>query len=198
MIGMRVKEGNKEKDILDAAIKTFAKTGYHNSKISKIAENAGVATGSVYVYFKNKEDILLTIFAQLWKEIYKSIESVVKNSTLSNTEKFESLIDIIFDSFSDKPELALVFVNEQGHIQRSNENEFTKYHLMFLDKGEEIIRAGIKNKEFSEHIDIKILRQYIFGAIRHLVHCWANNPKEFPLSKTRMNIKQFLKHGIEK
>ena len=58
---MRVKEGNKREDIIKAAIKVFAKNGFHNAKISKIAEVANVAAGSVYLYFKSKEDILYQI-----------------------------------------------------------------------------------------------------------------------------------------
>lgn len=195
---MRVKEGNKEKDILEAAVKTFAVYGYHKSKISKIAENAGVATGSVYVYYKNKEDILLTIFSKLWRNLYTELKGIVDNNSLTNTEKFDFLIDLIIDRFSENPELALVFVNEQNHIQKSHEKEFTKYYSMFLDLGEEIINAGIKKGEFSKNIDIKILRQFAFGAIRHLIHCWANDPKEFSLSRTRKSVKFLIKSGIKK
>ncbi len=195
---MRVKEGNKEKDILEAAIKIFAESGYHKSKISKIADTAGVAIGSVYVYFKNKEDILLTIFSKLWKELYNNLQEIVKNDSLSNTEKFDSLIDLVFDSFSEDPELALVFVNEQNHIQKLNEKEFTKYYKMFLDIGEDIIRDGISKGEFSEYLDIKILRQFFWGAIRHLIRCWANDAKEYPLNRTRRSVKVFVKRGIEK
>jgi len=105
---MRVKEGNKEKDILEAAIKVFAEYGYHVAKISKIAEIANVATGSVYVYFKNKEDILLKIFANLWFELHKEFELLYKNSLLSQTEKLDGMIDLIFDVLTANRLLAIV------------------------------------------------------------------------------------------
>jgi TetR/AcrR family fatty acid metabolism transcriptional regulator len=195
---MRVKEGNKERDIIEAAIKIFAETGYHNAKISKVAEVAGVATGSVYVYFKNKENILLRIFSDLWMKLHSELELIVSNQSISDTEKLDSMIDLIFDVFSEKHELALVFVNEQNHIQRSNQGGFTDYYSKFLDQGEIIIKHGIKKGCFSEHIDITIFRNFVFGAIRHLVHCWAQNPKKFPINKTRMNVKLLIKHGIAK
>ena len=195
---MRVKEGNKEKDILEAAIKIFATTGYHNSKISKIAETADVATGSIYVYFKNKEDILLKIFSDLWSKMYDELDLIVKNSSLSSVEKLDLMIDLIFDMFTEKPDLALVFVNEQNHLERSNQNQFTNYYEKFLDEGERIVKSGIEEKVFSEHIDIMIFRNFVFGAIRHLVHCWVRDPKTFPISKTRMNLKILIKRGIEK
>jgi TetR/AcrR family fatty acid metabolism transcriptional regulator len=195
---MRVKEGNKEKDIIEAAIIVFAKYGYHSSKISKIAETANVATGSVYVYYKNKEDILLKIFSELWTRLYSELDIIASNSSISSIEKLDSMIDLIFDVFAEKPALAMVFVNEQNHLERSNKKEFTNYYDKFLDKGEVIVRKGISEGLISENIDITIFRNFVFGAIRHLVHCWVRDPQIFTINKTRMNVKLFIKHGIAK
>lgn len=195
---MRVKEGNKEKDIIEAAIIVFAKYGYHGSKISKIAETANVATGSVYVYYKNKEDILLKIFSELWTRLYSELDIIASNSSISSIEKLDAMIDLIFDVFAEKPDLAMVFVNEQNHLERSNKKEFTNYYDKFLDKGEVIVRKGISEGLISENIDITIFRNFVFGAIRHLVHCWVRDPQIFTINKTRMNVKLFVKHGIAK
>lgn len=193
---MRVKEGNKETDILEAAVEVFAKYGYHNSKISKIAETANVATGSVYVYYKNKEAILLRIFSDLWTKLYEELDAIKSNNMLSSTEKLDAMIDLIFDIFSEKPSLALVFVNEQNHLEQSNKQEFTDYYSKFLDQGEDIVKKGISEGVISKNIDITIFRHFVFGAIRHLVHCWARDPEKFSINKTRMNVKLFIKHGI--
>jgi len=194
---MRVKEGNKEKDILEAAIKVFAEVGYHKAKISKIAEIAGVATGSVYLYFKDKEDILLKIFEDIWNRLYEELNSVKSNDSLSPFDKFDAMIDLIFDIYIEKPALAIVFVNEQNHIQKSAEDRFTSYYEKFLNLGEEIIKEGIAKKQFSPNLDIKILRYFIFGAIRSLLQHWAIDPKTYPLNKIRQNIKFITKYGIE-
>jgi len=194
---MRVKEGNKEKDILEAAIKVFAEVGYHKAKISKIAEIAGVATGSVYLYFKDKEDILLKIFEDIWNKLYEELNSVKSNDSLSPFDKFDAMIDLIFDIYIEKPALAIVFVNEQNHIQKSAEDRFTSYYEKFLNLGEEIIKEGIAKKQFSPNLDIKILRYFIFGAIRSLLQHWAIDPKTYPLNKIRQNIKFITKYGIE-
>ena len=195
---MRVKEGNKEKDIIEAAVEVFAKNGFHNSKISKIAETANVATGSVYVYYKNKEDILVKIFSDLWSQLNLEIDVIVENTTSSSLEKLDAMIDLIFDAFSENPSLAMVFVNEQNHLERSAENDLLKYYNQFLDKGQKIIFNGIKEGIISDNFDISIFRDFVFGAIRHLVHCWATDPKKFPINKTRFNVKYLIKHGIEK
>jgi TetR/AcrR family transcriptional regulator, fatty acid metabolism regulator protein len=195
---MRVKEGNKEKDILEGAIKVFAKDGYHNAKISKIAEVAGVATGSVYVYFENKEDVLLKIFEHLWKKLYEELLSLADKSIFSPTEKIDAMIDLAFDVFTTTPELAEVFVNEQHHIQKTNKTQFTDYYEKFLSLGEEFIQDGIQKKIIHSSIDVKILRYFILGAIRNLLQSWLIDPKTFPLNKIRQNVKYLIKYGIQK
>lgn len=195
---MRTKEGNKERDILDAAITVFAENGYHNSKISKIAEVAGVATGSVYVYFKNKETILLQIFEELWGKLSSEFNKIAVSTSLSPIEKLDSMIDLIFDGFIENPSLAVVFVNEQNHLIRTNEVGFTNYYDKFLDQGEIVISEGIDKGLFSSDIDLQIFRSYIFGALRNLLHHWAYDPKKYQLNKIRQNVKYLTKYGVMK
>ncbi|HEX3074017.1 MAG TPA: TetR/AcrR family transcriptional regulator [Ignavibacteriales bacterium] len=193
---MRKKEGNKERDIVEAAIKVFAEKGYHNSKVHKIAEVAGIATGSVYIYFENKEMILLRIFEDLWRKLYAALEEIADRDDLTPVQKFEGLIDVIFDYFTVNPEQAIVFVNEQSLLMYTNRKEFTKYYDKFLDLGEKIVRMGVKEKYFNKNLDITIVRYFVFGGIRHLVRNWAHSPKDFNLNHIRLNVKDMLKNGL--
>jgi TetR/AcrR family transcriptional regulator, fatty acid metabolism regulator protein len=193
---MRIKEGNKEEDILRAAVKVFAETGYHNAKMSKIAEVAEVATGSLYVYFKNKEQILLRIFEMVWEKLYTNLLILVKREDLNPIEKFDSMIDMIFDSFTESPAIAIVIANEQHHLQFRRKEEFTLYFEKFLDLGEKIILEGIKNKTFNPNVDIKIFRHFFLGGFRDLITNWAENNEEFKLNQIRQNIKFLAKNGI--
>lgn len=195
---MRTKEGNKDIDILEAAVKVFAEYGYHKSKISKIAEVANVATGSVYVYFKNKEDILLRIFEQLWEKLFVEYRKIARTKGLLPASKFESMIDMVFDLFTENPALAMVFVNEQNHLMMTNEDKFTKNYDKFLDEGIFVIKEGIQEGIFSKDLDLNIFRHFIFGAIRNLLHNWAKDPGKFPLNKIRQNIKSLTMNGIKK
>ena len=170
---MRIKEGNKEKDIIEAAIKVFAEVGYHKAKISKIAEVASVATGSVYVYFKNKEDILLKIFEQLWEKIYFGFRELSLNPVLSPIEKIDSMIDLVFDAFIQNPSSAIVFVNEQNHLEQSSQEFFTSYYNKFMDEAQKVVNAGILSGVFSENIDISDYRIYVLGGLRTILRAWA-------------------------
>jgi TetR/AcrR family fatty acid metabolism transcriptional regulator len=194
---MRLKEGNKDKRIIEAAIQIFAENGYHKAKISEIAKRAGVATGSVYVYFKNKQAILLKIFENIWKPLFVELKKVADNKEFSHEEKLDFLIDLVFDFFIENPSMAIVFVNEQHYLLRTQKEAFTNYYIRFMEQGELILRRGIKEKVFND-LDIKIFRYFILGGLRNLLSIWAENPSEVSLNKIRQNVKFLTKHGILK
>ena len=193
---MRVKEGNKEKDILEAAIKVFAKEGYHGAKMAKIAEVASVSIGTLYLYYVNKEDLLFKVFETLWKKLYQEVEVLANRQDLTVNDKLDYLIDLFFDNFSNNPDLAMVFVHEQHHVMRNAETEVMYYHD-FMSKAELIIQEGIKNKSINPNLNVKVLRFYILGGIRLLLEIWAREPRIVPLSAIRINVKTFIKKGIQ-
>lgn len=195
---MRVKEGNKEKDIVEAAVDIFAKHGFHKAKISQIAEQAGVATGSVYLYFKNKDDILIRIYNSLWEKLYNELLTITRNEALSPIEKIDAMIDLIFDMFTENPSVTIVFVNEQENMNRVSGDKYSLFYEKFLDEGEKVIKEGISSGMFNKNIDLKIFRHFIFGSIRNLLHQWAITPDKLPLNKIRHNFKFLIKHGIMK
>jgi TetR/AcrR family fatty acid metabolism transcriptional regulator len=194
---MRNKEGNKEAGILESAIKIFAKNGYHNSRISQIAKEAGIASGSVYLYYKNKEDLLARIFENVWKQLYNEISIIHKRRDLSAIDKIEFLIDLIFDIFSANPPLATVFVNEQIHLKKDT-NTFFRFYNDFFNTGEKIIEAGIKEGSINSNLNITVFKFFLMGGMKYLLENWAKDSKGFQLTTLRQNVKLIIKKGILK
>jgi TetR/AcrR family transcriptional regulator, fatty acid metabolism regulator protein len=193
---MRKKDEGKDKAILDAAIKVFAKDGYFNAKMHKIADIAGIATGTVYLYYGNKENILLKIFENVWENLFIMIEMVNKRTDISVIEKFNAMIDVVFDFFTSNPSLALVFVNEQNHLIKKNNNQFTCYYAKTLTMCETVFKSGEKNKVFNSFISPHFFSYFFFGGLRVLLNQWAENPMLFQLNEIRQNVKQLVLHGI--
>jgi TetR/AcrR family transcriptional regulator, fatty acid metabolism regulator protein len=193
---MRRREGNKEKAILEAAVKIFAQRGYHRAKISSIAEQAGIATGSVYLYFKNKETILLTIFDRLWIDLTVSLQNIVKQANIDPSMKLDLVIERFFDNFITHPSLATVFVNEQHHLIKGRRGNIAKHYNDFFDLAEEIIREGVQKKVFNPDIDIKLYRHFIIGGLRSTLLLWSQQSQSLPLEHVRQNMKFFIKHGL--
>jgi len=193
---MRKKEGDKKKAILEAAIEVFANDGYFNAKIHRIADIAGIATGTVYLYYGNKENILLKIFEDVWEKLFTMIDSINKRSDLTVVEKFNAMIDVVFDLFTSNPSLALVFVNEQNHLLKKNNEQFTAYFQKTLLMCETVLQSGAKDDVFNRFINPRIFSYFFFGGLRFLLHQWAENSNLFPLNEIRQNFKQLVLHGI--
>jgi TetR/AcrR family transcriptional regulator, fatty acid metabolism regulator protein len=193
---MRKREGNKEKAILDAAIQVFAKQGYNRAKIAAIAQEAGVATGSVYLYYQNKEGILLTIFDHLWSDCTRNLRETVKRSDIDPSQKLDIVIDNFLGLFIANPSIATVFVNEQHTLIKNKRGNVATHYNEFFDLAEEIIREGVKKKMFNEYADIRLLRHFITGGLRNVLRQWAQQPHTLTLDHIRQNVKHFIKHGL--
>ena len=193
---MRRKEGNKEADILAAAINVFAELGFFEAKIAKIAEMANVSIGSIYVYYKSKDDILFKIFEQIWGGLYRNLDSLVIRKDISMVEKYDSMIDMIFDTFTENSSTAIVIAHEQQRILMRSPGKFTPYYEKFVGLGEKIVKEGIKKGTFNPNINVNIFRHFLLGAFRDLINSWAVNPKEFPLNTMRSSIKYLSKYGL--
>ncbi len=193
---MRKREGDKEKAILEAAIKIFAQQGYHKAKISSIAKQAGIATGSVYLYFKNKEAILLTIFNRLWLGLTNDLRNIVKQTDIDPSTKLDLVIDQFFHIFITNPSLASVFVNEHYNLIKDRRGSVVKQYNDFLDLAEEIIREGVQKKIFNPDVDIILFRHFITGGLRSVLSHWSQLSHSLPLQRVQQNVKFFIRHGL--
>lgn len=101
------KEKPKYNQILDAAVEVIAENGFHRSQVSKIAKKAGVADGTIYLYFKNKEDLLVSLFQNKMGNFIERIRKATENVDKAD-EKLFALIDTHFRQLSEDPHLAVV------------------------------------------------------------------------------------------
>lgn len=187
---MRLREGNKEADIISAAISVFAETGYEATRMANIALKAGIATGTLYLYFKNKEVLLDHIVANLWKEI----DIVVTESTLdqcSLSDQFSLIVDGVLAIFEEHPEQAKIFT----HMQNSSLSASGSQAV--LQRGEQMVIEAKERQEINEKIDPQIFTHFFFGSIRSLIILWASDPQKHPLSKIKAHLHGFISGGLE-
>ena len=193
---MRTKEPGREQAIIDAAIAVFAEKGFHKAQIAKIAETANIAAGTIYLYFESKDDILLKTFDTVWKKLHDNLKLVINNKVLSSIEKFDLMIDILFDEFTGNKQLAKVIIHEQNNMQLTHPDRFTPYYDKFLDLGEDIMKEGIFTNSFNPGMDAKLFRVFMIGGLRNLIDHWAQQSTKVSLNAIRMSIKEVTKGGI--
>lgn len=169
---MRLKEGDKERDILTAAKSVFAQVGYDSAKIAKIAEVAKIATGSVYLYFENKEEILLRLLFDLWNEIYESSLEIISEQ-LPPKESLDKIIRSSIAILVHDKNMAQIYGNEQNLWIVRKKGKFRMKYYHWLELLEKLYEDGVSSGDFNSKIESEYGVNYIIGGIRNLVHKWS-------------------------
>jgi len=185
----------KYNQIIDAAVEVIAENGYHSSQVSKIAKKAGVADGTIYLYFKNKEDILVSLFQEKMGQFISSIEEEIK--TKSNAkQKLLTLIEMHYSQLTKNHHLAIV---TQLELRQSNKelrlmiNDVLKPYLELIDQ---IVQEGMDEKLFDSSLDLRIIRQMIFGTLDETVTNWVMNDQKYDLMKKAKEIHELFINGL--
>ncbi|MBW8351212.1 TetR family transcriptional regulator [Bacillus sp. IITD106] len=184
----------KYKQIIDAAVIIIAENGYHQAQVSKIAKQAGVADGTIYLYFENKEDILISVFREKMGYFVEKMKEVIAGKETA-AEKLLVMIENHFKILSNDRNLAIV---TQLELRQSNKelrmkiNEVLKEYLHVMD---DILRFGLERNEFIKDMDIRLARQMIFGTIDETVTTWVINDQKYDLVSLAPAVHKLLLHG---
>lgn len=186
----------KYKQIIDAAVIAIAENGYHQAQVSKIAKQAGVADGTIYLYFKNKEDILISVFQEKMGVFVDNLQDIIKNGS-SSSEKLAQMIENHFKVLSDDRHLATV---TQLELRQSNKeirlkiNAILKEYLKLLD---EILIEGMLSGEFNQTMDVRLARQMVFGTIDEITTTWVMNEYRYDLLALSSKVTQLVLNGLK-
>ncbi|MCK1981810.1 MULTISPECIES: TetR/AcrR family transcriptional regulator [Peribacillus] len=184
----------KYTQIIDAAVIVIAQNGYYQAQVSKIAKQAGVADGTIYLYFKNKEDILISLFHEKMGYFVEQIEEEIKGKTTAS-DKLHVLIQKHFQNLSEDVNLAIV---TQLELRQSNKelrlriNDVLRGYLNLIDQ---IIIEGKENGEFLPDLNNLLARQMIFGTIDETVTTWVMNEQKYSLPDLAPDVHRLLIGG---
>ncbi|MBO0996292.1 TetR/AcrR family transcriptional regulator [Bacillus sp. SD075] len=184
----------KYNQIIDAAVIVIAQNGYYQAQVSKIAKQAGVADGTIYLYFKNKEDILISLFHEKMGYFVEQIEDELKGKTTAS-DKLQVLIQKHFQNLSEDVNLAIV---TQLELRQSNKelrlriNDVLRGYLNLIDQ---IIIEGKENGEFLPDLNNLLTRQMIFGTIDETVTTWVMNEQKYSLPDLAPDVHRLLIGG---
>ena len=145
---------NKHELIINAAIKVFARDGLEKGKIADIANEAGIGKGTVYEYFRSKEEIFKAIEYYMFKD-FNLIFDQLRSSSLSPTQKLISLMENALDMFMEMGDILLILMElwaqaGRGHVHGSDHSLFVEYYDDYRKRVESILEDGIKTGELRE------------------------------------------------
>jgi TetR/AcrR family fatty acid metabolism transcriptional regulator len=162
---------DKRRVILDAAIHVFARRGFHSCRVSDVADEAGVAYGLVYHYFRSKEEILNTLFTERWQLMLDAIIEIDKREQTAR-EKLHQVAGFIIDSYKHEPDLMKVIIVE---VTRAA-NTFGRHHLPEIRRAYDLIAGIIEQARadgsFKADISSEFGAMCFYGAIEQLLSAW--------------------------
>jgi TetR/AcrR family fatty acid metabolism transcriptional regulator len=160
----------KRRRLLDAAVRVFARKGYHAARIGDIAEEAGVAYGLLYHYFSSKEEVLRSVFRDTWRALILTIKNV-KEGDDPPPEQLRKVAEILLRSWRRDPELVRVLVLE---VTRSSllAGEMDEVVASFAAI-QEIIERGQADGSIRSDLDARLASYVFYGAIDELLTGWV-------------------------
>ena len=161
---------DKRRLILDAAVRVFASKGYHASRVGDIAEEAGVAHGLLYHYFRSKEELLETISRETWRDVRDAVRSVEETDE-SARERLAGIAKILLRAWRRDPDLVRVLVREvtrSSHVQRRVDEIDQAFAGL-----ERIISRGQEEGEFRQDVDPRMVSYVFYGALEEILTGWV-------------------------
>lgn len=163
---------DKRRAILDAAIRVFARQGFHSTRVADIADEAGVAYGLVYHYFRSKDEVLNELFTERWSLLLAATEEADRKGATPRG-KLGAVAAFIIDSYRHDPELMKVIIVE---VTRAA-NSFGRTHLTEIRKAYETIARIVADAQavgaFREDVDPEFAAMWFYGAIEQLLSAWV-------------------------
>lgn len=179
-INKKSKTNGKYHQILEAAIKVFAEQGFHQATISQIAREAGVADGTIYLYFKNKEDIMVNFFGYKTKQVFGRFREEVDKADNAR-DKLRLLIKRHLEEFQRDRNMAVLYQTETRRFSRMCEDQIREMSKLYLDLVSEIVESGQDEGLMRKDLYMGLVKRFIIGAIDEVINTWLHSGGSYDL-----------------
>jgi len=194
-VGKFMRDPDKPQQIIDAAIRVFARGGYYNSRVSDIAREAGIASGTIYLYFKTKDEILVTLFREKMAEWVALVrrEIAAERDPLA---KIRKIVALHFQVLEENPDLAEVVQVElrqgQKFFRGASAHEVSAYFGVISDVLEEGVGAGLIRRD----LPVKVATKMLFGAMDQLATSWVLGKRGYRLTEAADPVATIFLQGV--
>ena len=188
-------KNDKYQRILEAAVSVFAQSGFHESTISQIAKAAGVADGTIYLYFKNKDDILVHFFNYKTRQVFARFREEVDNARKA-VDKLRNLIRRHLEEFQKDRYMAVLYQAETHRINRLAEEQIHEMHKMYLDLIAEIVEQGQVEGAIRRDLYVGLVKRYIIGGVDEVINTWLHSEGKYDLTSMADPLVDLFIRGI--
>jgi TetR/AcrR family fatty acid metabolism transcriptional regulator len=190
-----MRDPGKPQQIIDAAIRVFARAGYYNSRVSDIAREAGIASGTIYLYFKTKDEILVTLFREKMAEWVEFVRGEIAAEP-DPLAKLRRLVALHFSVLESNPDLAEVVQVElrQGHkfFRGASAHEVSSYFALIGG----VLEEGVASGQIRPDVPLKLATKMLFGAMDQVATSWVLGKRAYRLSDAAEPVAAVFLKGV--
>jgi TetR/AcrR family transcriptional regulator, fatty acid metabolism regulator protein len=190
-----MKDPDKPQQIVEAAIRVFARNGYYNSRVSDIASEAGIASGTIYLYFKTKDEILVTLFREKMAAFVAALRTEIARER-DPEAKIRRLVRLHFEVLEASPDMAEVVQVElrqgQKFFRGASAHEVSAYFELIGSVLQDGVAAGV----FRRDLPVKVATKMLFGAMDQLTTSWVRGKRGYRLAEAAEPVANIFLKGV--
>ena len=190
-----MRDPDKPQQIIEAAVRVFARRGYYNSRVSDIAREAGIAAGTIYLYFKTKDDILVTLFRDKMAEFVGTLRKAIAGEA-DAASKIRRLVSLHFTILEENPDLAEVVQVElrqgQKFFRGASSQEIGAYFALIGS----VLEEGVAQGRFRPDLPVKVATKMLFGAMDQVATSWVLGKRGYQLVDTADAVAEIFLQGV--
>lgn len=191
----RKRVGNKRKRIIDAAARFFGEKGYHNTTTSEIAEAAGVAAGTIYIYFSSKEELLVAVFEEFLGTHMERLRQGVEREQTPR-DKLRRLLALGLELMEENPDSAKIFLSQLRQSTAMIKMVAKRSSRAYKDIIENVLTEGVRAGVFRE-MNAAAVASMLFGAFQTVVLDWVAEDCAYSLRDSTAPLSEFVLRGVE-
>ena len=173
----------------------FSEKGFHTATISQIAKEAAVADGTIYLYFKNKDDILVQFFNYKTKQVFGRFRDEVDKAE-NAIDKLCNLIRRHLEEFQADPNMAILYQSETHQRTRLVEDQIREMSDMYLNIVSQIVEQGQAEGSMRKDLYLSLVKRFILGAVDEVINTWIHSGGKYDLVSMTDPLVSLFIHGI--
>ena len=190
-----MRDPDKPQQIIDAAVRVFARNGYYNSRVSDIAREAGIASGTIYLYFRTKDEILVTLFREKMAAFVAHVRAEIAREP-DAVSKIRRLVARHFAVLEDDPDVAEVVQVElrQGHkfFRGASAHEVSAYFDLITS----VLEEGVASGHLRRDLPVKVATKVLFGAMDQVATSWVLGKRAYRLVDAADAVATIFLRGV--
>jgi TetR/AcrR family fatty acid metabolism transcriptional regulator len=176
-------------------VKVFACQGFYQSTVAQIAKEAGVADGTIYLYFKNKDDILVQFFSYKTRQVFDRFRAEV-NKADNSLDKLRNLIRRHLTEFQRDRDMAVLYQVGTHQIDRLAEEQIREMSKLYKDLISEIVEVGQQEGSIRKDLYVGLVKRFILGGVDEVINTWLHSERDYDLVSMADPLVELFVRGI--